>query len=144
LTLALSNSWADEAPVKDDDKLEKCVDMPLQRHLLKFLEMFGRNFNQQQFALSIRAGGFLFQRELTAEFESARGRAPQATRLNVESPLDPTEDVATGAFNYLSVKNHFRQAYDLLYAQGPFAKSMLCLIVDDKHFNLLTQTARQT
>jgi DNA polymerase sigma len=39
-----------------------------------------------------------------------------ASRLNVESPLDPTEDVASGAFNYIHAKNHFKLAYEILYA----------------------------
>jgi len=62
----------------------------------------------------------MFKRELQAEMELAKSfRGPQATRLNVESPLDPTEDVGSGAFNYVQVKNHFRQAYEILYSQGP-------------------------
>jgi DNA polymerase sigma len=58
-SLAMCNSWKEQEPSN-----ETCVDMPLHQHLLKFFEMFGRQFNQAQFALSIRCNGFLYRREL--------------------------------------------------------------------------------
>ena len=91
------------------------TDLELHKHLLKLMKFYGEDLDQRAHFISIRKGGFLSRRDLASEAEllsdkNCRG-GPQGNRLNVESPLDIQDDVASGAFNYNMVKHHFKLAY---------------------------------
>ena len=59
-------------------------------------------------------------------------------RLHVESPLDGLDDVASGAFNYNLVKQHFKLAFRLMQSQGAHSKSILTHIISDKVYLYIT------
>ena len=77
--------------------------------------------------------------ELAADKNCRSG--PQARNLHIESPLDIQEDVAAGAFNYNTVKHHFKLAYQILKWQAPLSKSILAHIISDKVFIHLANTS---
>lgn len=56
------------------------------------------------------------------------------TKISIESPIDPLEEVGTGAFNYLVCREHFRMAYDLMYVNGSDAFSIVSLLINEKLF----------
>lgn len=57
------------------------------------------------------------------------------SKLQVESPLNPLDDVGSSARNYSSlVKRHFKLALDLLKTRGFTSESILKLIISPEMF----------
>lgn len=94
--------------------MARCTDLELHKHLMKFLTFYAEELSNNNYFISIRKGGFLETRNFAMEAENAMGNSrggPRGNKLHVESPLDVLEDVAAGAFNYNTVKQHFKVAH---------------------------------
>jgi DNA polymerase sigma len=118
-------------------KGQSSPDMHLHRHLLAFFKLYGVTLDQRENGLSIRRGGFLFQRDPRSEMGmvgNSTGRAPAATRLLVESPLDKVEEVSAGAYNYVVARHNFKFAYETLLTNAHHTHSLLSLVLSDKLF----------
>ncbi|WWC58025.1 uncharacterized protein I303_100560 [Kwoniella dejecticola CBS 10117] len=77
--------------------------------LIEFFELYGRNFNYQDVGISIRKGGYYYQK-------TSRGwlRPNQSFLLSVEDPQDRDNDISGGSFGIRQVKNTLAGAYELL------------------------------
>jgi non-canonical poly(A) RNA polymerase PAPD5/7 len=112
-------------------KLRRCELDPEQNLgtlLIEFFELYGRNFNYDAVGVSIRQGGFYFDKD-------RRGwtRPGQRYLLSLEDPQDageriiilvlevlltwPDNDITTGSFGIRQVRATFSGAYEMLQAK---------------------------
>ncbi|KAK4685567.1 non-canonical poly(A) RNA polymerase PAPD5/7, partial [Tremellales sp. Uapishka_1] len=80
--------------------------------LIEFFELYGRNFNYDEVGISIRKGGFYFNKR-------SRGWIwnNQPFLLSIEDPQDKDNDISKGSFGIRQVKMTLAGAYDLLQAK---------------------------
>jgi len=97
----------------------------LGRHLIDFFDLYGKRFNYDDVAISIRKGGFYFRKDSRQGFTDFRGQV----KLAVENPQDPSMDIGRGAFNIKRVQRAFQHAYDTLVFNNSNAVSLLKLII---------------
>ncbi|WVO14869.1 hypothetical protein L204_102508 [Cryptococcus depauperatus] len=76
--------------------------------LIEFFELYGRNFNYNDVGLSVRRGGFYFNK-------ASRGwMKNQSFLLSIEDPQDKDNDISGGSFGIRQVRNTLAGAYELL------------------------------
>lgn len=84
------------------DKVKKGI--LLSQHLINFLYLYGIKFNYDDLGISIRKGGFYFDKKQKGSDFVGHGSGIQ---LCMENPQDPNINVGTGARNYGKVQMAF-------------------------------------
>ncbi|CAD6884419.1 unnamed protein product [Tilletia controversa] len=77
--------------------------------LLEYLELYGKRFGYDELGISIRGKGSYFNKAMRG-WTDHRG----SLKLCLEDPLDPTNDVAAGSFNFYEVKSALAGGFDLI------------------------------
>mmetsp|Transcript_117653 Transcript_117653/g.163887 ORF Transcript_117653/g.163887 Transcript_117653/m.163887 type:complete len:144 (+) Transcript_117653:717-1148(+) len=116
---------------------KKEVNLPLHVLLMRFFKFYGSSFDNRANGISIREGGFIYGRDRETEFKAdmAQGGLRHGPiKISIESPIDPMEEVGTGAFNFLVCREHFRMAYELMYVNGPDSFSLVSHLINEKMF----------
>ncbi|ORY25169.1 hypothetical protein BCR39DRAFT_471705 [Naematelia encephala] len=77
--------------------------------LVEFFELYGRNFNYDYVGLSIRRGGFYFDKRARGWLNDSK-----PFLLSVEDPQDPDSDIGGGSFGVRTVRGAMAGAFELL------------------------------
>eukprot|EP00347_Sterkiella_histriomuscorum_P022131 403331574 len=107
-------------------KLGNTNNLDLGKQLLDFFKLYGTEFNYQHVGISIRDGGFYYQKYKRG-WEGRDERSYE--RLSVENPQDPEVDIGGSAFNIKRVQRAFQHAYDTLIYNNSNSVSILKLII---------------
>ncbi|KAK0529228.1 hypothetical protein OC835_004400 [Tilletia horrida] len=78
--------------------------------LLEYLELYGKRFAYDDLGISVRGKGSYFNKSMRG-FVDYRSTV---TKMCIEDPLDPNNDVASGSFNFYEVRSAWSGAFDLI------------------------------
>eukprot|EP01012_Entosiphon_sulcatum_P017887 TRINITY_DN22638_c0_g1_i1.p1 TRINITY_DN22638_c0_g1~~TRINITY_DN22638_c0_g1_i1.p1 ORF type:complete len:542 (+),score=83.48 TRINITY_DN22638_c0_g1_i1:39-1664(+) len=90
--------------------------------LIDFLDLYGRHFEYNRCAISVRDGGSYIPKEVFKRTDPLYNpnRPPLNFRLALEDPQCPTNDVSGGSRDMPNIRSAFAQAYAALtFAQPP-------------------------
>ncbi|KAE8214078.1 hypothetical protein CF327_g2486 [Tilletia walkeri] len=79
--------------------------------LLEYLELYGKRFAYDELGISIRGKGSYFNKAMRGWTDQRGG-----LKICIEDPLDPTNDVAAGSFNFYEVRSAWAGGFDLISA----------------------------
>ena len=85
-------------------------------NLVRFLELYGLRFNYDKIGLSIRKGGYYFDKvkrgyPFVNSNYSGYGGQGKGFALAVENPQDPSLDIGGGCFKIRDIQRAFVNAY---------------------------------
>jgi non-canonical poly(A) RNA polymerase PAPD5/7 len=96
----------------------------LHEHLLKFLDFFAVKLNLKHVGISIRAGGFFFNKDMLGAGDQAK--------LCIQSPLNCYDDVSSAVFKFaMVIKKLFKKANDVARFNLLKSNSFVLLIVPE-------------
>ncbi|ANB14654.1 non-canonical poly(A) polymerase PAP2 [Sugiyamaella lignohabitans] len=80
--------------------------------LIEFFELYGRNFNYDSIALSVRGDMPYLRKDQNPDLDN-----PRKFMLAIQDPSDETNNLSRGTFNIRGIKKAFSGAFDLLVAR---------------------------
>ncbi|KAH8925232.1 Nucleotidyltransferase [Atractiella rhizophila] len=78
---------------------------------VEFLELYGKNYNYDACGISLLGRGKYF-----SKMERGWWNERKSTLLSIEDPNDPSNDISSGSYNIIRVRQTFAGAYDVLCA----------------------------
>lgn len=116
------------------NNLSIAENVTLSDHLLNFLKLYGEDFNYQKLGISVRNGGFYYQRD-----DKCYDKCDVYARsfLSLENPLMPDVNTGKGAFRYEEIQKLFQKSYVKLTCKQKMTDISILnsiLPTKDKHY----------
>ncbi|KAH8922271.1 Nucleotidyltransferase [Atractiella rhizophila] len=83
---------------------------------VEFLELYGKNYNYGAATLTFVTVSLLGRGKYFSKMERGWWNERKSTLLSIEDPNDPSNDISSGSYNIIRVRQTFAGAYDVLCA----------------------------